>query len=346
MPAAERSGEPIADQELPALFSDLRNYRRLLIAVSGGPDSMALLTLLYRWRVKFKNGPKLFSATVDHRLRPASRQEAASVTEYASKLKIPHGILVWQGKKPETGLQNAAREARYKLLVALAEKVDADAIVTAHTLDDQAETFLMRMARGSGLSGLAAIRTKSARAGVALLRPLLGVPKSRLIATLEESGIDYAEDASNLDPRFMRPRLRRLASDLAAEGLGPERLAGIAGRIARADAALEAVADELQTAMAAGRKANGGSTEFPNGMFFRVPDEIGIRLLGRAVEAAGDEGSVELGKLEALYGSLKAARKAGAAVRRTLAGAVVGLEHDRVTIARAPARSRRARQGR
>lgn len=346
MPAAERSGEPIADQELPALFSDLRNYRRLLIAVSGGPDSMALLTLLYRWRVKFKNGPKLFSATVDHRLRPASRQEAASVTEYASKLKIPHGILVWQGKKPETGLQNAAREARYKLLVALAEKVDADAIVTAHTLDDQAETFLMRMARGSGLSGLAAIRTKSARDGVALLRPLLGVPKSRLIATLEESGIDYAEDSSNLDPRFMRPRLRRLASDLAAEGLGPERLAGIAGRIARADAALEAVADELQTAMAVGRKANGGSMEFPNGMFFRVPDEIGIRLLGRAVEAAGDEGPVELGKLEALYGSLKAARKAGAAVRRTLAGAVVGLEHDRVTIARAPTRSSRARQAR
>jgi len=346
VPAAEPPGEPIADQELPVLFFDLRNYRRLLIAVSGGPDSMALLTLLDRWRMKLKSGPKLFSATVDHRLRPASRREAASVTEYASKLKIPHGILVWQGKKPETGLQNAAREARYKLLVALAEKIDADAIVTAHTLDDQAETILMRMARGSGLAGLAGIRAKSTRDGIALLRPLLGVPKARLVATLNESGIGYAEDSSNMDPRFTRPRLRRLASDLAAEGLGAERLAGIAGRIARADAALEAVADELQTVMAAGRKANGGSMEFPNAMFFRVPDEIGIRLLGRAVEAAGDEGPVELGKLEALYESLKAARKAGAGVRRTLAGAVVGLGPDRVTIARAPARSSRPRQAR
>jgi tRNA(Ile)-lysidine synthase len=346
VPAAERSGDPIADRELPVLFFDLRNYRRLLIAVSGGPDSMALLTLLYRWRLKLGGGPKLFSATVDHRLRPASRREAASVTEYASKLKIPHGILVWQGKKPETGLQNAAREARYKLLVALAEKIDADAIVTAHTLDDQAETILMRMARGSGFSGLAGIRAKSKREGIALLRPLLGVPKSRLIATLEEAGIGYAQDSSNLDPRFTRPRLRRLASDLAAEGLDAERLAGIAGRIARADAALEAVADELQAAMAAGRKPNGSGLEFPNGTFFRVPDEIGIRLLGRAVEAAGDEGPVELGKLETLYESLKAARKAGAAVRRTLAGAVVGLDQDRVTIARAPARSRRARQAR
>ena len=341
MPAAERPGEPIADHELAALFPDLKNYRRLLIAVSGGPDSIALLTLLYRWRLSLGDGPKLFSATVDHRLRPASRREAASVTEYASKLGIPHGILVWQGKKPATGVQNAAREARYKLLIALAQKIDADAIVTAHTLDDQAETFLMRMARGSGLHGLGGIRAKSARDDIALLRPLLGVPKSRLVATLDEAGIAYAEDSSNTDPRFLRPRLRRLAADLAAEGLDPERLGSLARRIARADAALDAVADELQAATAGGHWPKSGPVAFANGAFFRVPDEIGIRLLGRAIEAAGDEGPLELGKLETLFDALKDARKAGMPVRRTLAGAIVSLETGRLTIARAPARRRR-----
>ena len=341
MPAAEQPGEPIADHELAALFPDFQNYRRLLIAVSGGPDSVALLTLLYRWRLTLGDGPKLFSATVDHRLRPASRREAASVTEYASKLRIPHGILVWQGKKPATGLQNAAREARYKLLIALAQKIDADAIVTAHTLDDQAETFLMRMARGSGLGGLGGIRAKSAREHVVLLRPFLTVPKSRLVATLEEAGIAYAEDASNVDPRFMRPRLRRLAADLAAEGLEPERLAGLARRIGRADAALDAVADELQAAIAGGHWPKSGPVAFANGAFFRVPDEIGIRLLGRAIDQTGDEGPVELGKLEALFDALKDARKAAMPLRRTLAGAIVSLETGSVTIARAPARRHR-----
>src|SRR5690606_17098772 len=186
----------------------------------------------------------LVTATVDHRLRPESRREAAADARLAKPLGVEHQTLAWMGRKPSRGLQEAAREARYGLLFGLAEKIRADAVATAHTLDDQAETFLMRLARGSGISGLGAIRKKSARAGLTLLRPLLGVPKARLVAMLRKARVPFASDASNRDTRFLRSRLRKLRASLDAEGLVPERLARAAHRLARADEAIEAIVDE------------------------------------------------------------------------------------------------------
>ena len=179
MSAAEPRGV-ISGRELDALFQDFSDYSRILLAVSGGPDSTALLWLAARWRDARKNAPKLIAATVDHRLRPEAKQEAAQVAKLARKLKIPHHVLSWRGKKPKTGLPEAARAARYELLISLARKTGAEAIVTAHTRDDQAETMLHRIGRGSGVTGLAGIRRKSERDGVVILRPLLGLPKARL----------------------------------------------------------------------------------------------------------------------------------------------------------------------
>jgi tRNA(Ile)-lysidine synthase len=338
VPAAKRTGEAIAVRELAQLFSDLGNFQKILLAVSGGPDSTALLMLAQRWRSAQKSGPTLIAATVDHRLRTESKAEALAVAKIARKLRVPHHILAWSGKKPSTGLQQAAREARYRLLADLARRLGAEAIVTAHTLDDQAETFLMRLARGSGVSGLGGIRAQTMRGDIVLARPFLGVAKARLIESLRRAKVDFALDPSNADSRFLRPRLRRIADELAAEGLTAERLAGVARRMARADAAVEAMADALQSRLKLGQ---GGPTQFPADLLLRLPDEISLRLLGRAIKRSGDEGPVELAKLEALHEAMAEARARKRPLRRTLAGAVVSLDRFHVTVARAPARRRR-----
>jgi tRNA(Ile)-lysidine synthase len=338
--AAERRAAPVAGSELPQLFADFAPRRRVILAVSGGPDSVALLLLAKRWRAARPRGPELVAATVDHRLRRESAAEARAVAKLARSLRIAHHALAWRGKKPNSGLQAAARTARYRLLLDLARRLGADAIATAHTRDDQAETVLMRLAHGSGLSGLAGIRRTGQRDGVALLRPLLDLAKARLLATLRKARLTFAEDPSNLDPRFARVRMRRLAPALAGEGLDAARLALLAKRIARADAALAVTADvtEAQVLLAA---PGSGETVLNAAALFTFPDEIGLRLLGRAIDRHGDEGPVELGKLETLFAAFAASYAAGKALKRTLAGALVNLTGPRLAVARAPTRRSR-----
>jgi tRNA(Ile)-lysidine synthase len=334
--AAEGGGAAIADRELSTLFSDFSDFRRVILAVSGGPDSTALLSLAARWRAGRSNGPALLAATVDHRLRPEAKKEAASVARLAKKLKIPHRTLVWAGKKPKTGLQEAARAARYSLLLGLARKTGAEAIATAHTRDDQAETVLHRIARGSGIGGLAGIRRRRARDGIVLLRPLLDVPKTRLLATLHRIRLSFADDPSNRDPRFLRARLRELTPGLEREGIDAAKLSLMARRLARANEAIEqATAEEWQRALVGSSR---GAIEFDARSYFALPAEIALRLLGRAIDGTGHEGPAELGKLEALHKALADAVAANGALKRTLAGAVIELDGRSLCIGPAPAR--------
>lgn len=326
----------VADNELDALFSSLASHSAVLLAVSGGPDSTALLHLAARWCARRPGGPRLFAATVDHGLRPAAADEAAQVARLAAGLKVPHRTLRWQGEKPDRGLQEAARDARYALLAAEAYRVGASALVLAHTRDDQAETVLFRMARGSGLTGLSGMSPRADRGDLALLRPFLDLPKARLVASLDSAGIPYASDPSNLDARFARPRLRALAPALEHEGLDARRLARLARRLARADLALEAGTDraeaELITAGAAGISMDGARLA-------ALPEEIALRLLGRCVAAQGREGPVELAKLELLLEALLAALALPPApFRRTLAGASVAVRKGKVLVSTAPPR--------
>ena len=145
---------PVSASESAALFADLSKAPVLILAVSGGPDSTALLWLAARWRARRKHGPTLIAVTVDHGLRPEAAGEARAVKRLAQKLGVAHRTLRWSGKKPASGIQQAAREARYRLLADAARKGGARHILTAHTLDDQAETVLFRLARGSGIAGL------------------------------------------------------------------------------------------------------------------------------------------------------------------------------------------------
>lgn len=341
MSAAEERGT-ISRRDLDALLQDFTDYSRILLAVSGGPDSTALLWLAARWRDAQKNAPALIAATVDHRLRPEAKREAAQAAKLARKLKIPHHFLSWRGKKPKTGLLEAARAARYELLIALARKTGAEAIVTAHTRDDQAETMLHRIGRGSGVTGLAGIRRKSERDGVIVLRPLLGLPKARLESFLRKEGISFAVDPTNSDPHFLRPRLRRLAPALAKEGIDSARLSLLARRLGRVESAIEAAVREALPR--ARLPSNGDCVRYDARTLFALPEEISLRLLGRAVGHAGHEGPVELGKLEALHAALAESWRGSVPLRRTLAGALADLDTGQLTVEPAPFRKGKPRK--
>ena len=338
---------PVSATEAKALFSDLEQFPVLLLAVSGGPDSTALMVLAARWRKGLKVKPKLIAVTVDHGLRVEAKREAAGVGRLARKLGIAHRTLRWTGTKPKTGLQEAARAARYHLLAGAARKANATHILTAHTRDDQAETVLIRMSRGSGVSGLAAMARISTLPGdderqLYLVRALLDIPKARLVATLRAAKIPFADDPSNRDPRFTRARLRGLMDELAREGLDARRLALLARRLKRADLAIEAAVGRAAAELTQS-PARPGAIAFDTAGYARLPAEIALRLIGRALAMAGDEGPVELAKLEALKAALDAAQNAGqkggnARFRRSLAGAIVTLAGRQITVERAPPR--------
>jgi tRNA(Ile)-lysidine synthase len=362
--SAAEPAAPVSAAEGKTLFAGLGSARALLLAVSGGPDSTALMVLAARWRAALKSGPQLLAVTVDHGLRVESGREARAAKQLALRLGIRHRTMRWTGDKPETGLQEAARAERYRLLAAAARAAGAVHILTAHTLDDQAETVLLRMARGSGLTGLAAMaretilmgQTRGAgpsrrRAGgpLLLVRPLLDLPKARLIATLEASRIAFCDDPSNRDPRFTRARLRELMPVLAGEGLDAKRLALLARRLRRAEATIEFAVGAAAGAVSDAVWIDGGPILLDAEKFIRLPAEVALRVLGRAIIHAAGELPLRLGRLEALYDLLapsksesKYMRLRQNRVRRTLAGALITLAAGRLTIERAPARSKPA----
>jgi tRNA(Ile)-lysidine synthase len=343
--------QAVREAEAGALFSGLENLRGLVLAVSGGSDSTALLLLAARWAQALRKSrgrsPKLLAVTVDHGLRPEAKPEAAAVKALARRLAIAHRTLHWRATKPKTGIQEAARVARYRLLADAAIRAGYEHILTAHTLDDQAETVLFRLARGSGLTGLggmahAAAVPIGAGSAIFVVRPFLSVPKARLLATLKAAEVAHSEDPSNLDPRFARPRLRALMPHLAREGLDAPGLARLAARMRRAEATVEFAVGAARAALAPGPWREGGPIALPSTQFHDLPAEVGLRLLGRIIAHAGDEGPVELGKLEDLYQALRTSR---GALRRTLAGALITLRGERLLVERAPARRTRRAAG-
>ena len=334
-PAADAA--PIAAAEAKTFFDDLSPAPALVLAVSGGPDSTALLLLAARWRASLREGPDLLAVTIDHRLRLESAREAEAVKELATQLGVRHSTLRWTGRKPKTGLQEAARDMRYRILADAARDAGATHVLTGHTLDDQAETVLFRMARGSGLVGLGGMARDTALGGIRLVRPLLDVPKARLIATLARSGVAFADDPSNRDPRFTRARLRDILPSLAGEGLDARRMALLAHRLRRANETIQIVVNAAAEAVSDLPWPARGPVVMDAGRFAQLPAEVALRLLGRAVDCAGDEGPAQLAKLEALYEALRGA--GGHRLRRTLAGALVTLGGGRIQIERAPARS-------
>lgn len=211
--------------------------RRVVVAVSGGSDSTALLCLAQEWATV--HGVDICAVTVDHGLRAESAQEALQVAQLAERLGIEHHILCDTTWSPQGNLQADARQFRYETLASIAQ---TSPVLLGHTQDDQAETFLLRLARGSGVDGLSAMRPVSqieTRNGhVTLIRPLLGVAKEALRQSLRDAGIGWIEDPSNENAAFDRVKIRALQQALAECGITPYRLARTADAMAQAKEAL------------------------------------------------------------------------------------------------------------
>ena len=338
-----RGGEPIGPEGFDAAFGPLLPAPgSILLAVSGGPDSTALLFACAAWARRHRV-PAPAVATVDHGLRAESRAEAEAVRVAAEGLGLRHHRLPWCGDRPLRPSQEAARRARYRLLAGLAAEIGSTALVTAHTLDDQAETVLMRVAAGSGLAGLAGMRPVVRPAhGIPHHRPFLGFTKAELVATCRAGGWSFVEDPSNGDPRYARARWRRLAAPLAAEGLDGRRLANLSLRAARADAAL----DHTAAAAFARLGAEGhGTVRIDARALAAEPEEIALRVLLLALGRTGEERTggapLRLERAEAALAALLAASAAGQPRRRTLAGCLLALDGSgTLTLSPEPARRR------
>lgn len=326
----------ISDDELPAIFSIFDGEQAILLAVSGGPDSLALLMLGRRWQERTGWQGRLFAATVDHGLRPEARDEADMVATACARIGVPHRTVSWRGDKPKTGLQEKARAARYALLDAEATRQGCSAIATAHTLDDQAETVLMRIAHGSGIEGLAAMRSVSRNRTPRLLRPLLGIAKARLVATLAALEVDAVTDPSNLDTRFERVRWRKRTPLLAAAGLPAERLALVARRAAEASDALQAIAARF----AIEQNADGSILSLSRVAWCAEPAALRRAILLRAMRRLlPHETAIRLERLETLEQALAVADMS-TTLRRTLAGVLVEAVGGLIRLRHEPARRR------
>jgi len=243
------------------------------VAVSGGRDSLTLALLAHDWaRVR---GGATVALIVDHGLRSGSDREAAGTRDLLARLGIEASVLYWSGAKPQSGLQAAARTARYRLLSDECRRRGILHLLLAHHADDQAETVAMRAARGSGLDGLAGMAALVERPDVRLLRPLLAVPRARLTATLLARGVAWIDDPSNTDLRFERARLRAAPSSAAVASAAESGLRA-AGERRLAQAAVETL--EFDQAGAAVIDRTG---------FCRLGAGLQARLLSRVVLAVG-----------------------------------------------------------
>jgi tRNA(Ile)-lysidine synthase len=290
-------GEPLTDGELDAAFSTVFSFPddcpptdartpldrarpvpgRLLLAVSGGADSLSLMVLCHEWLQRNRLPIQLFVASVDHRLRPEAADECTYVARLAAERGLPHRTLVWEGEKSHSNVQGLAREARYRLLSDHARSIGCGHIAIAHHQDDQAETLIMRLLRGSGVTGLAAMRPMQPLGAVTLLRPLLGFPKARLVASLVARSITWAEDPSNRSPGYLRTRVRSMLPMFAAEGCDSARLAATARRLQRAEDALDGMVQDFYRGFVSA--GPGHSLYLPLADLRAQPEEIRLRLL-------------------------------------------------------------------
>jgi tRNA(Ile)-lysidine synthase len=278
---------------------------------------MALTLLADEWTRA--RGGTLYALTVDHGLRPESKAEARRVGAWLKGRGIFHKVLTWTGEKPTSGLQAAARQKRYELLEAWCRAKGVLHLLLAHNLEDQAETFLMRLGRGSGLAGLSGIAPVEYLEGVRLVRPLLAIPKARLVATLEGQGQPWVEDPSNLNEKFLRVRARTILAGLTPEGLEAARVADAVSRLRRASDAIERqVADALVGAVTVYPE---GYARLDAGALLRVPEEVSLRALARVLMCVS--GSIYPPRFERLlhlHGELRAIENRELGRGRTLSG--------------------------
>ncbi len=329
-PPVSSPASPIGAAEFAALMARLGPFEdkpRIAAAVSGGADSLALAVLLHDWARPL--GGRVTALTVDHGLRSEAAAEARFVGRTLKPLGLAQHTLRWRGAKPEANVSAIARRARYDLLSGCCARRGLLHLALGHHLDDQAETFLLRLGRGSGVDGLAAMAPIVELPALRLLRPLLGLPKARLEATLRARGLSWIEDPTNRDSGQDRARLRRLLPALARECLTAARLATTAEHLGRARAALEHQLARLLVRAVTLDPA--GFAWVDPAPLVAAPAELGLRALARVlITVGGAEYGPRLESLERLHGRISAGLTAGA----TLGGCRVLLRRGRLLVVR------------
>ncbi len=328
---AARTDPPLDRQEFADLMSRFAPFERaphLAVACSGGPDSLALAVLAARWAAR-RSG-RVTALVVDHGLRAGSAREAAETRTRLKRMGIPSVILSAKVPQPARDVQNAARALRYALMQDWCAGNNVLHLLVAHHREDQAETLMLRLGRGSGVDGLAAMAPETEMDHVRVLRPLLPIPRARLRATVAQRANGHIDDPSNRDPAFARVRIRALMPALAAEGLTTERMAATAGRLGRARAALEEATNAL-LGQAVGLYP-GGYCRVAPAPLVAAPDEIALRALSRVVACVS--GAAQPPRLDRIERLLAALRGDGAFRGRTLSGVRVAASKDAVLVMR------------
>lgn len=301
VPDSGSDGSGLSVDEADTLFSRLIPFSNLALAVSGGADSLCLLVLFSEWRKRNCWDGRAEVLVVDHGLRSESGAEARFVRDSADEHGLAAHILRWEGHKPGSNIQDEARRARYGLMAERIAETGAQALVLGHHMDDQAETFLDRLTRGSGVSGLSAmaIDEPAGPEGLRLLRPFLGVRKRRLEACLEKRGLDWCRDPSNDDEKYKRSRLRRIMALLEEEGLTAKSLSETAGRMRRSRAALDSVVHDIAARLVEHHRS--GPARIERVSYRALPEDLRLRLLKEMVLAiTGRRPEPRLRQLETL----------------------------------------------
>jgi tRNA(Ile)-lysidine synthase len=310
-----------------AAFEPFEPAPWIAVAVSGGPDSLALTLLADRWARA--RGGAVLALTIDHGLRPEAAAEARWVGEVLGNRGIAHQVLTWQGDRPDRVRQQHARTERYARLRAVCAEAGVLHLALGHHAEDRAETVLLRVAADSDVDGLAGMAHQREMPELRLLRPLLDCSKAALEATVAAYGLDWVRDPSNRNPGHRRVQLRGAMPALAASGLTPARVNAMAAALGTARQTLEAAQDRLLARAAWLHPA--GYAELDPAAFAAVHPAVGRRALGRVLLAVGGRiyppRGVALGRL---YGELAD----GLSAARTLGGCQVIPRRGRVLVVR------------
>lgn len=312
---------------LPDLFEAISGEAHVALAVSGGSDSMGMLRLAHQWSGARGDAPKLSVLTVDHGLRAASAAEAAQVAKWSGAIGLSHHTLTWTGSKPTTGLQAKARQARYDLMTAWCQTHGAQVLLTAHTLDDQAETVLMRLARTASIDSLAGIAPIGHWGGLKLVRPLLGARRDEIRALLQAAGQAWIEDPSNRDEQFERVRVRRSLAGLDQSGITAGTLAQLADECREAAEVMGGLAHDFLRSQLTGHPQGYGT--IPLAPFRSLHPAIRLRVLRRVIPYFGAGTTPLRSEIARTVDEL-----ATPGTRRTLGGAVLWVRATEILVAR------------
>ena len=299
---------------------------KLAVAVSGGGDSVALLHLLAHW--SRNGGPELAAVTIDHGLRAAATDEAAEVARLCQSLGVAHETLQWTGWDGSGNLMDAARRARIRLIAGWAKEQSILHAALGHTSDDQAETFLMRLARGSGVDGLSAMADRREAFGIRWHRPLLGINRQELRDYLLDQGVSWVEDPTNDDLRFDRIKMRQALAVLAPLGITKNRISHTVFLMSMAREVLQGAVLRLAETVTV---AEAGAVVVEKRAFSLEPFETQLRFLAEAIRwVSSSDYRPRLDSLMALHSDVIQCRK------RTLSGCILQSDASYLRITREP----------